>query len=134
MKRRPIPWGLGCPATQLLGYAALLAVSLMLSCAKKAKEPEPDCGCDSKIVGHVTDGKARYAGEGRFYVIDEGAFEVTRIFSACKIDPKWTVSKQGVTDYVISGDYKEQCLLPNTSPPFVSTLPIDLTKLILPKK
>ena len=132
MKQRQIPWNCALLCPKHLGYFALAAINLLLSCTKK--EPEPDCGCESKkIIGQVIQGKARYAGEGRFYVIDEGAFEVQRLFTACNIDPNWTISKQGITDYVISGRYKEQCLPFNIAPPFVSNYPIDLTFIVPPK-
>ena len=132
MKQRQIPWSYTLLTPWHLGYFAMVVMSFLFSCTKK--EPEPDCGCESKrIIGKVIQGKARYAGNGIFQVIDEGAFEVQRLFSACKIDPNWTISKQGVTDYVISGHYKEQCLPPNLAPPFVSTYPIDLTSIVPPK-
>ncbi|WP_373512036.1 hypothetical protein [Persicitalea sp.] len=73
MKRKPIPWGRGRPANRLLSYTALLAVSLMLSCAKKEFESicDENC-CDTtaiqyEYVTEIKDAEADY-GNGGFWL------------------------------------------------------------------
>ena len=131
MKRRTIAWGRGRPARRLVGHAALLALGLMLACAKK--EPEPDCGCESKDIGFLPETNAEYGGNGLFEVYNVNANTMSRFYTVCDYDPSWKLSERGNYDYRISGYYKSQCLIPPNRTIFVTNNPLGISSIVVPK-
>ena len=130
MKRRPIPWGRGRPSTRLLGYAALLAIAMMLSCAKK--EPEPDCGCESEQIGFLPETNAQYKGDGIFLVYNTDQYQRLSLYTVCKVDPSWKNSETDSYDYKISGYYKKQCINHDIIPLFTNS-PFEISSIVIPK-
>lgn len=130
MKRRWIPWGRMYPVQKMLGYAALLTTSLMISCEKK--DPEPDCGCDSEQIGFLTETNAHYRGSGLFMVYDTNQFQRLGLFTVCEYAPSWKISEKEVYDYKISGYYMKQCLYPDIIP-LVTNNPLKVSSIVLPQ-
>lgn len=130
MKRRWIPWGRMHPAQKMLGYAALLTTSMILSCEKKV--PEPDCGCDSEQIGFLTETSAQYRGEGLFMVYDTNQFQRLSLYTVCDYSPSWKISKMEVYDYIISGYYMKQCLDPEIIP-LVYNNPLKVSSIVPPQ-
>ncbi|QRR01472.1 hypothetical protein [Dyadobacter sandarakinus] len=89
----------------------ILLVSLFaLSCSKE--NIDEDCGCGGSTSQVLENRKARYIGEGTFFVPDTltGGLSV----HACDVDASWEIGKDENTwNYTISGNIKSTCLGPN---------------------